>query len=157
MTSTEHVIDSTCLIALERIGYLDLLPALFDTLAAPPAVEREFGSTLDWLQIRAPANAGLLRDLSMSMDEGESEAIALAVERKAPIILDDKQARAEARRLGLRVTGTLRILLEAKKARLIGNVTQLIDALETSGFYLSADLKDQVLSMAGESSLPETP
>ncbi len=90
----------------------------------------------------------------MNLDDGESEAIALAVERKAPIILDDKQARTAARRLGLQVTGTLRILLEAKNARLIDAVTHLLDALDRSGFYLSTDLKNQVLSLANESSPP---
>ncbi len=43
------VSDSTCLIGLERVGELDILPALFDTVMIPPEVEREFGGKFDWL------------------------------------------------------------------------------------------------------------
>ena len=50
------VLDSTCLIALERIGRLDLLPSLFDSLFAPPAVVHEFGTRPEWLQEQAPTN-----------------------------------------------------------------------------------------------------
>lgn len=44
MVKIAAVVDSACLIGLERIGRLDLLPALLDPIFAPPAVNREFGS-----------------------------------------------------------------------------------------------------------------
>lgn len=47
------VCDSSCLIALERIGHLDLLPALFHPVQAPPAVRQEFGAAPEWLRIEA--------------------------------------------------------------------------------------------------------
>jgi predicted nucleic acid-binding protein len=50
------VSDSTCLIALERIGRLDLLPAVFEQIWIPPAVAAEFGAPLPWLRVRAPAD-----------------------------------------------------------------------------------------------------
>ena len=45
------VSDSTCLIGLERVGELNILPMLFDPIMIPPEVEREFGNKFSWLQI----------------------------------------------------------------------------------------------------------
>jgi predicted nucleic acid-binding protein len=49
------VCDSSCLIALERIGHLDLLPALFDPVQAPPAIHQEFGGSPEWLRVEVQA------------------------------------------------------------------------------------------------------
>lgn len=47
--------DSTCLIGLERIERLDVLPALLEPVLIPPAVQQEFGIALPWLRVEAPA------------------------------------------------------------------------------------------------------
>jgi uncharacterized protein len=80
------VVDSACLIGLERIGRLDILPALFDPVLIPPEVAREFGISLLWLRVEAPANLPLLSALKMLVDDGEAEAIALAGERGCRIV-----------------------------------------------------------------------
>ena len=54
------VADSSCLIGLENIGRLDLLPALFDPILAAPEVQREFGVAMPWLRVEAPAGAANL-------------------------------------------------------------------------------------------------
>ena len=54
------VIDSTCLIGLERIGQLELLPALFEPILIPPEVQREFGMSLSWLTVETPADQALV-------------------------------------------------------------------------------------------------
>jgi predicted nucleic acid-binding protein len=72
------VTDSACLIGLERIGRLDILPALFDPIIIPPEVQREFGGQLDWLQVRVPNNQALVNALKLVVGDGEAEAIALA-------------------------------------------------------------------------------
>ena len=76
------VTDSTCLIGLERIGHLDLLPALFEPVIAPPEVQKEFGVSFSWLQIEAPSDKALVAALKMLADDGEAEAIALASETR---------------------------------------------------------------------------
>ncbi len=81
------VVDSTCLIGLERISSLDILPALFSPILAPPEVEHEFDATLPWLQVEAPVDETLVNALKMLVDYGEAEAIALASERKCKIVL----------------------------------------------------------------------
>lgn len=45
------VSDSTCLIGLERVGELEILPALFDSVVIPPEVMREFDRNFDWLKV----------------------------------------------------------------------------------------------------------
>ncbi len=100
------VSDSTCLIALERIGRFDLLPAVFDQIWIPPAVAGEFGQPLPWLLVRAPTNLGAVAAYEALVDAGEASAIALAAELKCEVILDDLQARRLAAREGLHCVGT---------------------------------------------------
>ena len=58
------VTDSTCLIGLERISHLGLLPELFEPVIAPPEVHQEFGVPLPWLQMEAPSDTALVAALS---------------------------------------------------------------------------------------------
>jgi predicted nucleic acid-binding protein len=144
------VLDSTCLIGLEQIGRLELLPALFEPLLAPPEVEREFGSSPDWLRIEAPAQRELVRALSVTVDGGEAEAIALAAEQQMRVVLDDRKARDVAFRMNLRVIGTVGILVRAKRVGLFPWLKPLLNELVGGGFRLSEDLKKEALRLAGE-------
>lgn len=91
------VLDSTCLIALERIGQPELLPRLFSPLFAPPAVAEEFGQSFQWLAITPVANTFSVATLRQQLGRGEAEAIALANEAAVEIVvLDDKKARCIA-------------------------------------------------------------
>ena len=56
--TVKAVTNSTCLIGLERIERLDILPLVFDTVFAPPAVVKEVRTFLDWLRVRAVAKYG---------------------------------------------------------------------------------------------------
>jgi len=94
------VVDSSCFISLERIGRLELLPALFDPVVATPEVSREFGASPAWLSVATPSNSPLVAAVSLLVDSGEAEAIALAQERGWRIILDDQRARSVAARPG---------------------------------------------------------
>ena len=107
--------DSACLIGLERIQALDLLPGLFDPIVIPPEVQREFGTALPWLHVEPPSNIGLIASLKLMVDDGEAEAIALAYEKGWRIILDDRHARKIAARLGVAMIGTVGILVKAKR------------------------------------------
>jgi len=144
------VTDSTALIGLERIGRLDVLPALFEPILIPPAVQREFGIVLPWLLVEDPADTGLASTLKMLIDVGEAEAIALAYKRGYQIILDDRQARTVARNLGLSFIGTVGVLVKAKFAGAIPTLKPLLDGLELNGFYLNSALKTEALNLVGE-------
>jgi predicted nucleic acid-binding protein len=144
------VLDSTCLIGLDQIGHLELLPALFEPILAPPEVEREFGSSPDWLRIEAPAQRDLVRALSLTIDDGEAEAIALAAEQQMRVVLDDRKARDVAFRMNLKVIGTVGVLVRAKREGLFPWLKPLLNELIGKGFRLSEDLKKEALQLAGE-------
>jgi len=144
------VTDSSCLIVLERIGQLELLPALFEPLLAPPAVRDEFGARPEWLQVQVPSNTAFVKALRLLMGEGEAETIALAIELQYLAILDDRKARIWAKRLGVRLIGTAGVLVQAKRAGLLSAVRPILEELEATGFRLSPALKAEVLRLAGE-------
>lgn len=144
------VTDSTCLIGLERLGRLELLPAIFATVLAPPMVAAEFGRPPSWLVIVTPTNRPLVASLRLVMDGGEAEAFALAAEKACRIVLDDRKARRVAQEIGVLVIGTVGLLLKAKERGLLATVRPEIDALERNGFYLGPELKREALRLAGE-------
>lgn len=89
--------------------------------------------------------------LKEELDAGESEAIVLARESGAKLILlDDRAARRKARTLGLPMIGTLGVLLMAKDRGLLPLLKPLLDTLQQVGFRMSNDLYQQVLNSAGE-------
>ncbi len=149
--NTLVVTDTSCLIALDRIGRLDLLPALF-SVVAPPAVVEEFGWQPGWLTVRPAPDAGRVAELLEVLDRGEAEAIALALTLPdAELLIDEARGRKVAQKLGLPVTGTAGVLLEAKRQRQIAAVRPLLDALiGEHDFRLGDKLYLQVLRQAGE-------
>ena len=121
-------------------------------MLVPPAVAREFVRPLpDWLQVRNLNQPVATQILSASLGQGESEALALALESKADLILlDDRAARRLATALGIPLLGTLGLLLLAKGAGLIPNVRSRIEALRSLPFHISPRLYEAVLKTAGE-------
>ena len=144
------VSDSTCLIGLERVGKLDILPALFDSVVIPPEVEREFGGKFAWLKVENVTNNLLVAALQMTVDAGEAEAIALASEKNCLLITDDKQARAAAKRLGVSIIGTVGILIRAKQNGIISEIKPILNALDENEFRISRALREEALKIAGE-------
>ena len=93
----------------------------------------------------------LVKLLQSSLDDGESEAIALSLESGADLILlDDSDAREKARIYGLTVTGTLGVLLRAKKDRKISSLKENIIKLRESGFWVSDFVEERLLEASGE-------
>lgn len=144
------VTDSTCLIGLERISKLELLPALFSQIVIPPEVQREFAGSFPWLQVDDRFDRLLARALRMQVDGGEAEAICLASQLKVRVILDDRRARAVARNLGVSLIGTVGILLRAKRAGVVSHIRPIIDELERNEFFISPELRAEALRIAGE-------
>ena len=89
--------------------------------------------------------------LNATLGRGESEAIALAKEVKADlVILDDEKARKAAISEGLRITGLLAFLVQAKEKDIIKRVKPLMDNLRQRGFFISEDLYQDAIGKAGE-------
>src|SRR5262245_46557046 len=121
------VSNSSCLIGLGAVSRLELLHQLYGTIVIPEAVAHEFGISMPgWVDVRAVQDRAAVRALSIDLGGGEAEAIALAIETSpARIILDDKKARRIATQLQLPVTGTLALLLSAKRHGLIASVREV--------------------------------
>ena len=106
---------------------------------------------LDWVQTRTVSNRTVVTALQVEVDAGEAEAIALAQELAAGLLLiDERLGRIVAARLGIRVIGLLGVLIEAKNVGLIREIKPLVDALMNRGFRIGNDLYERVLQAAGE-------
>jgi predicted nucleic acid-binding protein len=147
---------------LHQIDQLRILPALAGKIIVPSAVVDELAagrvagvdlpdlSQLDWVIVQNPAGQSAL-PLITDLGAGESEVLMLALEIPAStVILDDMLARRVAGSLGLRLTGTLGLLIEAKQAGLISQVRPLLDQLQTLRFRLSPATYQAVLKLAHE-------
>lgn len=159
------VADASVLISLSAIGELPLLPAMFPAgVLVPDAVWREGvedggnrpGARLvaeaKWVQVRRVGRTDLVKLLKANLDDGEAEAIALAQEIKADLVLlDERDARRAAEELGLSVLGSVGILLKAKKVGRIPSLRVVLDRLQTEGhFRMSLDLYVRAVREAGE-------
>ncbi len=144
------VSDSTCLIGLERIAELNILPALFEPIMIPPEVEREFGNKVSWLRTENLKSNLLVAALQLVVDAGEAEAIALASEKSCLLISDDRQARLAAKRLGVAVIGTVGVLVRARQRGVISALKPILENLETNNFFISRTLHEEALKLVGE-------
>ncbi len=148
--SENDVSDSACLIGLERIGRSEILADSFDVVFIPPAVERELGYKLDWLVVQPVRNFAFVKTLRTQIGEGESEAMALAVELNELLVLDDKKARKIAQQIGIEIIGTVGVLLRAKAKEIISEVKPILDELNAVDFRISPTLYQQALRLAQE-------
>jgi predicted nucleic acid-binding protein len=159
------VSDSSALIALSAAGHFSLLRELYGRVLIPAAVHREvvldpdarFGAKevadADWIEVCHVSDVSLVTSLVQGgIGHGESEAIVLAIEERADILLiDDLRGRQAAARHGLTITGVLGIFLLAKRRGLVTAIKPLIDGLTISiGFRVAAPLYEAVLRSAGE-------
>ena len=144
------VVDTSVLIALSNIGRLGLLRELFSNVLVPKAVAEEYSEPLpSWIEVLEVKDKHLVQVLLEYLHRGEAEAIALAVELQGAIIaLDDKKARITARKLGLKVIGTLGILILAKKRGLISDLREEIEKLVHTSFRLSQEVIQEALKKA---------
>jgi len=147
---------------LHQLGLLHLLPALVSQVIVPPAVVVELAAgrsrginlpdpaNLQWVAVRQPVSAPAL-PLAVGLGPGEREVLALALESSdAIVVLDDQLARQTAMTFGLRLTGTLGVLLDAKKRGLISEIVPMLDQLQSLRFRLAPQTRAAVLKLAGE-------
>ena len=151
---------------LAIIGRLNLLRSQFGVIWIPGAVQseldrlghpaalKEIQQALQdgWIKPHALREDKVARLLAAALDPGEAEAIALALELPADLILlDERDGRSAAERAGLQVTGVLGVLLRAKKEGQIELIKPEVEALRTRArFFLSARLQERALEIAGE-------
>ncbi|MGI4884392.1 MAG: DUF3368 domain-containing protein [Janthinobacterium lividum] len=130
------IADGSCLILLEKIEGLELLPQLFGSITVTDIVAEEYGLPLPaWATVQAAQDARQLQLLALTLDRGEASAIALALEQSdCLLIMDERRGRLVARRLQLTITGTLGILLQAKSSGFIAAVKPLLEVISATNF-----------------------
>lgn len=104
--------------------------------------------SLGWIKTQEVSNEPLAQLLKQTLDRGEAEAIALAIELKVDwTLLDEREGRKVAKSLGLNVTGILGILLRAKQLGELESLQPVIDNLiNKAGFRIAPELLAQILT-----------
>ena len=158
------VSDTSPITNLAAIGHIDLLPRLFAQVIIPDAVALELAacpagapgfvdvSSCDWLVARPVEKPSVAAALSLDLDIGEAETLALALEVGAAVVLmDERRGRRLAQRLGLRPLGLLGILVKAKRDGAIERVKPLLDSLiSEAGFWIGPELYSKVVREVSE-------
>ena len=158
------VSNTSPIINLAVVGQLELLRQLYGQVIIPRAVYDEIvisgagqpgaveARTWDWIEVKPVADPTRVASLLLELDAGESEAIALALELGADLLLlDERKGRAVAAHLGVRCLGLLGVLIEAKHNGFVPAVKPVLDRLiQGAGFWIGAALYEHVLRTAGE-------
>ncbi len=139
------VSDTSPVLNLAVIGRLELLRLQFGEVVFPPAVLEELKVDSEYpgtSQIRQALKDGWLRKadlqsdrmtrvLKRELDDGEAEAIALALEMSIEVVLiDERDGRAAAKAVGLSPIGILGILLQAKQVGQINSLKEILERLQ---------------------------
>lgn len=156
------IADSGPIISFARAGRLELLRQVVDELLIPEAVYQELvtqgagrpgaeeASRGEWIKRKPVTQQATVRTLPRALGDGEREAIVLAQELGAVLVVDDPGARDTAARHGIPFLGSLGILREAKLQGIIAAVKPHLDALRQHHFRLSDTLYQTFLQQIGE-------
>lgn len=146
------IADTSCLILLDKIGELQVLRKLFGKIAITKEIVEEFGGELpEWFEIGYPANTTYQKILEASLDKGEASAIAFALEQiNCLLIIDDLKGRKFAEQFGLKITGTLGILIDAKLSGHLESVKAVLQKIKATNFRLTEELERRTLAKSGE-------
>ena len=151
--------DASPLIVLLKTNKLSILKELFQKIIIPEAVHKEITAKehektifnkIEWIETRKIRNTDLTTLLEKLIDRGEAEAIVLAKELKATLLIDDAKARKHAKLLNINIIGTLGLLKIAKNRGLIPSVKKTIDNMLAEGYYIEDKLVQKILKDVGE-------
>jgi len=149
------VVNSTPLIALSITGRLSLLKALFDEVIIPVSVYQEVvlhgqgrpGAeevrNAGWILVKEPKEKWSISPALLGLGQGEMDVILLAQEVEADwVLIDEKLGRKVAETVGLRVKGTLGVLLNAYQTHLLSReeAEEIIETLSASSVRVSPRL-----------------
>ena len=156
--------DTTPIVSLIKISRIDLLEKLFGEVCIPEAVFRELTTnTVFENEAEVVQNSPFLKTIPVKnrksleilqaasgLDDGESEAIILADELKSDIlVIDERKGRKVAQKLGITITGTIGILIQAHDEKIISteDIKIYLEQLRNSNIRLSESLIQEALSM----------
>jgi len=155
------VSNTTPLISLLKLSRLDILKELYGEIFIPTAVYKEIEagkhknyyqdlSKIEWIKI-IPVKDKQAIKYFLDLDAGEAEAIVLATELGAHlVILDEKLGRYYAKHAELIVTGTVGVLIKAKRQGIINELKPLLTELTSKDVWISDKLIAEILAQVGE-------
>ena len=156
------IVDTSPVQYLHQLELLHILPNLANQVFVPSAVIEEIKighslgvnlpklEELNWVNVRQPTSVQAL-PLITNLGPGETEVLMLGLEMvSAVVVLDDGPARDLAEVLDLRLTGTLGLLLDAKKAGFVTEIRPLLEKLQSLNFRVASRTFAAVLRLAGE-------
>lgn len=151
------VVNASPLICLSKSGLLYLLPLMFNDIVVPDLVSKEVmakeggGLKLDRGIYKIVDVAIIPQVASWDLGNGESSVLSFALKNKEHwAIIDDLEARRCAISLGCRFTGTIGIVILAKKRGIIPSVNDSLEKLKNAGLWLSDSFLKDVCKKAGE-------
>jgi len=159
------IADTGPLIALAKIKHLDLLHVLFEQVRIPAIVYKELMAKIgeEGGEIDTALDQFILINQEIpktkkieyaiqNLGQGERKVIELAYSYNKPVLLlmDDKSGREAAKQLKLNVTGSVGILLKAKKEGKIDNVSDLLRLMQKKGYWFSDEIIHEAGKLAGE-------
>lgn len=155
------VCDTSPITNLLQIGQLDILKILFEQIVVPESVYAELVNYEDhkdeiesrsWIVVKSVQNTTSVRSLMKRLDQGEAEAILLAREISAElIILDERRGRLIAEEYGLKIIGLLGVLISAKRKGYIKELKPHLDKLVFEiGFRVKRSLYNRILKEVNE-------
>ena len=161
------VSDTTPLISFLKIGHIDLLEKLFGRVLVPQAVYDELtvdmrfeeevrqieqSTFIEVRSVKNPESVSVLKRVT-GLDKGESEAIVLADELKADVLLmDEVKGRTVSNEMGIKVMGTIGMLMAAyeRKELTSKEARECIDTLQRVGRHISQKYYQMLLDMLSE-------
>jgi predicted nucleic acid-binding protein len=162
MPKQSVIVDTSPLQYLHQVNCLDLLQKLYSKITVPSAVceELQVGllqgvdvpaiSLIKWIQVVQISSPALVPNVT-DLGQGEAEVIALGIQSpESLLILDDSLGRRIADLYQLKYTGTLGVLIKAKKLGHLDEIAPVIDQLRTQGMWLTDKIIGDILRLAGE-------
>ncbi len=158
------VSNTTPLSNFLHLARMDILRSLFREIHIPHAVSQEieefFHSNAQWqnclddrfIRVHHVRSSFLLNHPLHLLHQGEAEALSLYLDQQAELcLIDDKDARVIAALHHIKVTGTLGLLIEAKKKGIISVVKPFMDTLrDQHTFWVSGHMYHHVLCLTDE-------
>lgn len=154
------VSNASPLIVLLKTNKLSILKEVFQKVIVPKAVHEEITAKehekrifkkIKWIETRNVQNKDMVTLLEKLIGKGEAEALVLAKELKATLLMDDAKGRKYAKLLNVEVIGTLGLLKLAKNHGLISSVKDVINDMLAEGYYIEDKLIEKILKDVGES------
>jgi uncharacterized protein len=159
----DHIVNTSPLCYLHRTGILHVLPAIFGRVIVAGQVVAELSAgrargydlpdplVLPWTDVQPFAPLSPQLEPFGFLGAGERAVLTLAMAIPDSVaIIDELPARKLAARFGVKVTGTLNVVLVAKQLGHVPAVRPILDRLQELRFRVSVELRDHILTLAGE-------